>query len=281
MSPLGFYMMMWYPIPLRSEFFAYQQTDQQAINRPLQSFWSRLQPPSETMQAYIALLTKRQWVWKYIPWVQSVYIANSLTFNAVHETSNIDFFIVTRNKRLWTTHVLVNIVFFIIRLREKQATRTMRFSADFFVTQETQDLSRILLTPSDPYLVYWLAHLVPYYHRDFVFYDSIYEENKRLQYYLPSFPFRQTIFLWIDVLIWSSVIKRFGEWIMYSLLWIGIEYGAKACSLLFLRWKKYRLPALTPHILVASWLYKSYDDKRKWYALQREVYKKIEKNDKK
>ena len=67
MSPLGFYMMMCYPIPLRSEFFAYQQIDQQAISRPLQAFWSRLQPPSEMMQSYIALLSKRQWIRKYIP----------------------------------------------------------------------------------------------------------------------------------------------------------------------------------------------------------------------
>lgn len=71
----------------------------------------------------------------------------------------------------------------------------MRFGADFIVTQDAQDFSRILLSPSDPYLIYWLAHLVPVYHRDFVLYDNIYEENKRLQYYLPNFPFRQTIFL--------------------------------------------------------------------------------------
>jgi hypothetical protein len=87
--------------------------------------------------------------------------------------------------------------------------------------------------------------------------------------------------LWIDVLIWSSVLKRFGERIMYSLLGVGIEYGAKACSFLFLRWKKYTSPALVPHILIAPWIYKSYDDKRKWYALQREVYKKTDKKDKK
>jgi len=153
------------------------------------------------MQKYLALITKRQWVRKYIPGVQSAYLANSISFNSIREQSNIDFFVVTSERRLWTTILFVKFVLFIIRLWEKQSTRQMRFCADFFVTQDHQDLSRILLSPSDPYLVYWLAHLVPIYHRDFVYYDSIYEENKWLQYYLPSFSAHQTIFLGTDIVI--------------------------------------------------------------------------------
>lgn len=276
MSVLGFYTMMWYPIPLRSEFFAYQKNDPQAQMRPLQAYRSRLQPPSETMQLFLARITKRQWIWKHIPWVQSVYLANSITFNALNDSSNIDFFVVTSKKRLRTTKLLVGVVFACIHLRERQKTRAMRFCADFFVTQEHQDLSRILLTPTDPYLIYRLAHLVPLYHHDFVLYDNIYEENKRIHYYLPNFPIRQTIFLWTDILIGNSRLKRWWEWVMRSLVGDILELLCKGGSLVFIRRKKYRMPQFASHILIWTGIYKSYDDKRKRYALQREVFKKTQ-----
>jgi hypothetical protein len=281
MVALGFYIMMWYPIPLRSEFFAYQESDDQASSRPLQAFRSWLQPPSERMLQYIDQVTKRQRIWKYIPGVQSVYLANSITFNAIQDESNIDFFVVTGAKRLRTTKLLVKSIFFFIRLRERKTSRAMRFGADFFVTEEAQDFSRILLSPSDPYLVYRLAHLVPIYHADFVFFDTIYEENKRLQYYLPNFGFRQTIFLGIDVLIGVTWWKRVTERVMYSVVGDIRELVVKYFSLLSFRRVKWRKPFLAIHILIWSGIYKSYDDKRKRYALQRELLKKTEKTSEK
>lgn len=276
-TALGFYAMMNYPLPLRSEFFAYQQTQSWYV-RPLQAFWSRLEPPSEQMQVYVDLIKKRQWIRQYIPGVQSVYLANSITFNALRDNSNIDFFIVTWPRRIRTTIVLVKIVFWCINSREHhRKEKKMRFSADFFVTQDEQDLSRILLSPSDPYLVYRLAHLVPVYHRDFVLYDTIYDENMWLQYYLPNFSSRQTIFLWIDVVTGVGRLKRWSERGIYSMVGSLIELLVKYLWKWVLWWKRYRLPVLAAHILVWPGLYKSYDDKRKWYALQREVFKKTQK----
>ncbi len=266
--------MMWYPLPLRSEFFAYQQTDHQATSRPLQSFRSRVVPPDDMMQSYLSLVTKRQWIRSAIPGVESVYLANSITFNALHEWSNIDFFIVTESKRLWMTKSLVTFVFWCINTRERHTTKAMHFSVDFLVTKDHQDLSCILLSPSDPYLVYRLAHLVPIYHRDFVYYDTIYEENKRIQYYLPNFLARQSIFLWIDISIGSMRIKRCIERILSTVVGDLVEYIVKYISLLIFHRKKKRKNPATAHILIWSWLYKSYDDKRKRYALQRELAKK-------
>jgi len=271
--------MMWYPIPLRSEFFAYQQTNQQGISRPLQAFRSRVAQPSDLMQSYLALVSKRQWIRSYLPGVESVYLANSVTFNALRDTSNIDFFVVTWEKRLWTTKCLIDFVFWCINKWEWHSTRALCFNVDFFVTKDSQDLSRILLSPSDPYLVYWLAHLVPLYHSDFVLYDTIYEENKWIQYYLPNFLSRQTVFLGIDITIGNARSKRRSEWILYSVFWEISEYTIKYIYLVLLRRKKRKNPEVATHILVWWWLYKSYDDKRKRYALQWELSKKVDKKE--
>ena len=79
------------------------------------------------------------------------------------------------------------------------------------LSRDRQDMSTLLLYPSDPYLVYRLAHLVPLYHRDFSYQDEIYGHNQRLQYYLPQFAFRQTIFLGIEASVGASRIKQFYE----------------------------------------------------------------------
>lgn len=207
MSSLTFYSMMSYPLPVRSEFFQYQET-YTGLHRPVQDFWSWLHPPSEQMKAYIAYIKKRQWIRRHIPGVQQVYVANSMSFNALHEDSNIDLFIVTTEKKLWITKLFVDSILRIIHTCSRQKTRKQRFDVDFLVDEDMQDLSRLLLTPSDPYLVYWLAHLVPIYHSDFRSYDVLYEQNNWLVYYLPNFPLRQTIFLGIDVLIGVSWIKK-------------------------------------------------------------------------
>ncbi len=280
MSALWFYTMMWYALPLRSEFFAYQQSTHNMQNRPIQSFWSRIHPPSELMGKYIALVQKWQWIWKYIPGVQSVYLSNKITFNAVDQQTSIDFFVVTLPERVRTTRILVISFIFLIQLREKKRGNKIRFCTDFFVTQECQDLWGMLLTPSDPYLVYRLAHLVPLYHYDFVYADSIYEENEWLQYYLPSFPWHQTIFLWIDILIGGWIIKRFGNRLLTS--WCGVlwEYISKNFSLLFIYRKKYRKKSSALSVLIKTGWYKSWEDKRKRYALQWELFKKTQKNTK-
>jgi hypothetical protein len=164
-------------------------------HRPVQDFWSWLSPPSEQMKTYIAYVTKRQWIRRYIPGVTQVYIANSMSFNALQEESNIDLFVVTAEKKMWLTKLFVDSILRFVHLFSHQKTRKQRFDVDFIIDQEMQDLSRLLLTPSDPYLVYWLAHLVPIYHSDFRSYDSLYDYNNWLVYYLPNFPLRQTVFL--------------------------------------------------------------------------------------
>lgn len=267
-----FYEMTRYPVPLQKELFAFQDTVLSL--RSLSDRRSRLQPCSEQMSLYRQKIQRRQWLWKALPFVESVYLANSITFNALHEASNIDFFVVVTPGRLWHAKTRISLLFTFFRLGSSTRKQKMSFSANFLITQDAQDISSLAVEPTDPYLVYWLAHLVSIYHRDFSYQDEIYEYNKRLQYYLPNFPQQQSIFLGIEVEVGHYRIKKGIERLAATRLGQAVEVMLKVARLIrFSIWKRY-YPALAPHLVITPTVIKCYDDKRKRYALQRKVWKK-------
>lgn len=270
-----FYSVMEYPVPVRKEFFGFQEDSWVRGNaRPLVTWWSRLQPPTEHIQTYVSWIKKRQRIWTYIPLVESVFLANSITFNALRENSNIDLCIVVRSWKIWLARMRISLVLGLLRLKETRKHTSMRFSVKFVLDHAYMDLSWLLLQPSDPYLVYRIAHLVPIYHRHFGLQDEIYEKNPWIAYYLHQFPMTQSIFLWIDIVTWSSRWKRF--WEMLSDTWIGeVSQGiVRFCIQIMLFFRCLWRPNLKQYVISHERLFKAYEDKRKRYALQWEIAKK-------
>lgn len=260
---------MWYPLPLRSEFFEYQNTTN--TWRPLQSFRSWLQPPTDHMKDVCAHLQKRKWIRKYVPWIKSVYLCDEISFNAHQEHLPIQFFIITYKKQLWLGIISFAMIAFLVNLVSKLLWKKRHWQLSMCVDDHHQDLSHWVFTDTDPYLIYWLAHLVPYYHEDFTLQDACIEKNSWITYYLPNYPLRQTIFLPIETMIWSSVFKRVMAKIGETWLFVIINTLIYSIVLLYARcrkkeqWvKKYALSSYITQI-----------DKRKWYALQRELAKKV------
>lgn len=110
-SPYTFYEAMGYPFPRYREFFAYREETVALIGRD-EAVLSR--DLNEHMQEYCRFVKRRQRIWKRIPFVDAVYLANSLTFNALHEDSDIDVFIVTREKRLRRARAWTNTLFLLL-----------------------------------------------------------------------------------------------------------------------------------------------------------------------
>ncbi|MDP2670102.1 MAG: hypothetical protein Q8O99_03845 [bacterium] len=269
-----FYEMTGYPVPIKKELFAFQYTVTSL--RSLSDRWSWLNPCTEQMELYRQKIQRRQWLWKALPFVESVYLSNSIVFNSLHEASNIDFFFVVTPGKLWHAKTRITTVLKLLRLGKTANKQTMSFSANFLLTQDAQDISGLLLEPHDPYLIYRLAHLVPIYHRDFSYQDEIYEHNKRLQYYLPNFPKQQSIFLGIDIEVGQYRTKTAIEFLAdtrWGSMW---EFLLKLYRLLYLKIRKRYQPELAPHLLVTPKVIKCYDDNRKRYALQWKVRKKSE-----
>ncbi len=263
--------MLGYPLPLRSEFFAYQTTKIEPW-RPLQAFRSWLQPPSDEMKSVCLHLQKRQWIRKYIPWIKSVYLCDEITFNKYEENGPIKFFVISQNQQLWLVKILFwlvsSLVHFVTKLRWKQ--RHWQLSA--CVDENHQDFWPLVFSTSDPYLVYRLAHLVPCYHEDFTLQDSCIEKNHWLTYYLPNYQLRQTIFLPLEPVIWSSMYKRFLTKLFST--WLFIAINALIYLIVSTIWKlrKKDHAAWTRNETIAFSI--TQIDKRKRYALERELAKK-------
>ncbi|MDR0650197.1 MAG: hypothetical protein LBG59_02025 [Candidatus Peribacteria bacterium] len=48
------------------------------------------------MDDYIAEIEKYATLYKSLPFVEEIYLCNSITFNALHQDSDIDLFIIAR-----------------------------------------------------------------------------------------------------------------------------------------------------------------------------------------
>jgi predicted nucleotidyltransferase len=73
------------------------------------------EPADERMKEYIAQVQKHAWVWRSLPFVSHIYLANSITFNALHEDSDIDLFIITLPGRLRIARLMSRLNFIFLR----------------------------------------------------------------------------------------------------------------------------------------------------------------------
>lgn len=100
---LVFYKIMKYEVPSNYQYFLFEKSTQQKQEDILraQEF-----PPDEQkysrdkknphMDDFVQYINKFKRLYKTIPFIQSIYLCNSITFNALTEDSDIDVFIVSK-----------------------------------------------------------------------------------------------------------------------------------------------------------------------------------------
>lgn len=264
--------MMGYPLPLRSEFFVYQWTTPDSW-RPLQAFRSWLHPPRDAMIDVCKHLQKRQWIRSYLPWIKSVYLCDAVSFNTYQANDPITFFIITKKHQLWLWISIFTLMKLIVSLITKIAWNKRFWHLSACVDEDHQDFSPLLFTHTDPYLVYRLAHLVPYYHESFTLQDACIEKNTWLTYYLPNYPLRQTIFLPLETMIWSSRVKRVRSKLFAT--WFFMLVNMMIYSAVLMRWKINKKDRANLKKKQTMWYYITNIDKRKRFALQWDLAKKV------
>ena len=129
----------------------------------------------------IALRVAR--VFRIFPFIQMIGICNSLAFNNAKKISDIDFFIITDQNKIWTTRFITTFFTKIFRLRPSNKKVENKICLSFFVTQEALNLQSTKISDQDPYLHYWI---VPIYNPKNI-YSKFIEENKWIKNYMPNF----------------------------------------------------------------------------------------------
>lgn len=98
-------------------------------------------------------------------------------------------------------------LFWILGIKRTNKKKKQKFRLNFFISRDSLNLQSIKLAPGDPYLIYWLAHLIPLYQRFETQSRDIYEENYRLRDYLPNFPMEHVTSIGSKLFTGDSKIK--------------------------------------------------------------------------
>ena len=267
---LIFYDIMKYPIPKQWEYFVAQTKKTEIEEQKSDMFsWSHKSP---LLEEYITYISKRQRLFKSLPFIKTIYLCNSMSFNSIHEDSDIDIFIVTARKALRRARFSSAVLFWILGIKRSFHNKKQKFCLSFYVTEDHQNLYNISLPKTDIYLAYRIAHLVPIY-EETIGNAKIYSHNTRITSLLPNIQPRQNIYLDMSCVSWNTKFKKILEFFQKWRFWYMIEFAIKSIWLPIVIYKMKKLESKWEDIIVNNYMLKFYADKRKKIALLYKIRK--------
>lgn len=121
-----------------------------------------------------------------LPFIKLVAICNSLGFGTAEEKSDIDFFIIARQGRIWLARFLCNLILRLFNLRTYGIKMTNKICLSFFINDSNLNLEPMSLTGEDPYLVYWITQLTPLINREGSL-EKFWQANSWIKKYIADF----------------------------------------------------------------------------------------------
>lgn len=264
--PLHFYEVMGYPTPINKNIFYYKQNTKEKNNGNAYKSKNKFsrEKKSKYMDEYISFINKYDWLYKSLPFIEEIYLANSISFNALTENSDIDLFVITKSNRIRTSRLITSILFYILWIKRTSTKERKRFCLSFFIDENNKNLKKISIWDNDIYFFYRIAHLIPLYSNNWNF--TIYQKNIRIKEYLPN------ITTWINISIWNKIVSNNSPlkasleyifwWKFWDLIekWIEFIWKKKIGNKIKLNQEKHK------DIIISRGIQKFYYDKRKIYA---------------
>ena len=138
-----------------------------------------------------ALLVSK--IFKFIPWLKMIAIGNLLGDHNLKDDSDLDFFIVAEDKRIWLTRFFCAGTAKLLGFRPRANNSRDKICLSFYASGQAMDLSSLMINPllngadntDDIYFIYWLAGLTPLYDVNGV-YKKFMAANSWLKNYLPN-----------------------------------------------------------------------------------------------
>lgn len=145
---------------------------------------------------------------RWVPFIKTIAVCNNLAYNNSQREGDLDVLILTEPGHIWTTRFLSVGLAELFRLRPDEQGRQDKLCLSFFLSATTVDLRPLLMKPDDPYLHYWIDHLVPVY-GDVSAIDTLREANRwyrdRLPNALGTWPARRRL---LPSSVSSNIIRR-------------------------------------------------------------------------
>ena len=276
---LRFYEIMNYPVPKNAElFFQYSDTEHTNTNKMLKNLdedkigeWFSRDKESEYMEEYLKEIKRLKSTFQSIPFVEQIFLCNSISFNALDENSDIDLFIIAEPGRIRTVKFWSMLLFTLKWAKRFWKKTRKKICLSFFITSDSQNLYPISLPSLDIYLAYWIAHLVLIYQPNKEINNSFFENNKWVKWILPNYQEKQTISLWIDYFSWNTKFKKVMETLWNWFLWNIFEWTIKHIQKSIIRIKRIRNPIWNKDVIVTDSMLKFHQDIREKVSLKYNV----------
>ncbi len=276
---LRFYEIMNYPVPKNAElFFQYSDTERTNANKILKNIdedelWNRFSrdQKSECMDEYLSEIKRLKSTFQSIPFVEQIFLCNSISFNALDENSDIDLFIIAEPGRVRTVKFRSMILFTLKWAKRFWKKIRKKICLSFFITSNLQNLYPISLPTLDIYLAYRIAHLVLIYQPDKEINNSFFENNKWVKGILPNYQEKQTISLWINPFYWNTKFKNVMETLWNGFLWNIFEWVVKYIQKPIICLKRMRNPVWNKDVIISDTMLKFHQDIREKVSLKYNV----------
>ncbi len=107
-------------------------------------------------------------IFKLIPWIKMIAISNIIGSNNLKDNSDIDFFIITENRRIWITRFFCVGITKILGLRPKGGKKRDKICLSFYISEDAIDFKKFVLDnkstiEKDIFFIYYLPALIPIY----------------------------------------------------------------------------------------------------------------------
>lgn len=218
MKELIFYDIMWYNYPYDKEyFFIHKNLTSHIKNNPKKE--KKLNSNTKEQED---IINKYSFLFKTIPFIEEVYISNSLTFKSINKKSDIDLFIITQNNKIFLAKFFTYIFLKIFKLYWNHENN--KFCTWFFITSQSKDLYPLSISPVDIYLAYWIAHLQNIYLSDKKQNNNFFKENIWVKNIIPNYSIEEHKILNLKKQFGKNFLKTilekiFGQNFLNNIIW--------------------------------------------------------------
>lgn len=267
----SFYQYMKYPVPSHKDFYWYiDEMHSFTTSRQPQDNTISWDQPNTYLEEYIAYINKRWWLYKSLPFVKQIYLCNSITFNALHNVSDIDICIITEQWYMWRARFWSVIIFLLINIKRTKSKIKKSFCLTFYIDEHQSNIYHLRHNDGDVYLPYRLAHCVLLYTDDTLLEDFLWKENKELLEFLPYHPRQQTIQIWSTLYHGDSWFKKTIQILLENKIGMFLQKIIKIVWIPILYYKNSKLKRHTRDwIIIKDHTLKFHDDKRTLFQFRK------------
>nr|NCD01054.1 hypothetical protein [bacterium] len=117
---------------------------------------------------------------------EAIYIANVIGSNNLKDNGDIDLFIVSSHKKIWSTRFFLAFLGKFFNIRPKPGDEKDKLCFSFFIDEINLNLEKFKID-NDLYFIYWVTGLIPLELSDEKYFKKILKDNLWLKRYLPNY----------------------------------------------------------------------------------------------